>query len=109
MVVGAFLKHHHTKNNKMKQLLSALFISILAFSAAHAQEIRLNGFAGYVFDDRVDAYASNTSYYEGTVKGGFRWGAELEYHTGVLQATLSRSHQAVRASLGPAPTAGASP
>ena len=67
----------------MKQLLSALFISILAFSAAHAQEIRLNGFAGYVFDDRVDAYASNTSYYEGTVKGGFRWGAELEYHTGM--------------------------
>lgn len=66
----------------MKQVLSTLLISLLCFSVGTAQEIRLNGYAGYVFDDRVDAYSSNTSYYEGTVKGGLRWGAELEYHTG---------------------------
>jgi hypothetical protein len=44
-----------------------------------AQEFRLNAFAGYVFDDHVESYYSTTSYYEGTIKGGFRWGGGLEY------------------------------
>jgi opacity protein-like surface antigen len=44
-----------------------------------AQELRVNTYGGYVFDDRVDSYFSNTSYYDGTIKGGFRWGAGLEY------------------------------
>ena len=63
----------------MKRKLSALIISFLFLSAVSAQEIRLNGYSSYVFDDHVDIYASNTAYYEGRVNGGFRWGAGIEY------------------------------
>ncbi|HEY6506342.1 MAG TPA: hypothetical protein VIZ28_20340 [Chitinophagaceae bacterium] len=41
--------------------------------------LRLNAYANYVFDDRVDSYYSATSYYEGTVKAGLQWGVGLEY------------------------------
>ncbi|GAB2481455.1 outer membrane beta-barrel protein [Algoriphagus taiwanensis] len=62
----------------MKKLLIILCSFALAWNAS-AQEIRLNTYAGYVFDDRVDSYFSSSSYYEGTIKGGFQWGAGLEY------------------------------
>lgn len=32
-----------------------------------------------MFDDKVDSYYSNNSYYEGKIKGGLRWVAGLEY------------------------------
>ena len=41
-------------------------------------EFRLNAYAGYVFDDHIESYYSNTSYYNGTVKGGLKWGGGLE-------------------------------
>ena len=63
----------------MKKKLPAFIISCMAFSFLSAQEFRLNVFAGYVFDDHVESYYSNTSYYEGKIKGGFRWGGGLEY------------------------------
>ena len=44
-----------------------------------AQNLRLNGYTTYVFDDKVDSYYSSTSYYEGKIKGGFLWGGGLEY------------------------------
>jgi len=41
--------------------------------------LRINGYAFYAFDDKVDSYYSNTEYYNGTIKGGFQWGGGLEY------------------------------
>ena len=46
---------------------------------ATAQHVRLNTYGGYVFNDQVNAYNSNTSYFNGTVEGGFQWGGGLEY------------------------------
>ena len=63
----------------MKKGLLILFL--LAFSnLAMSQELRLNTYGGYVFDDRVDFYFSSSSYYDGVINGGFQWGAGLEYH-----------------------------
>ena len=45
-------------------------------SLAPAGQIRLNFYSGYVFDDRVDVPENN---FYGTVKGGYQWGAGVEY------------------------------
>jgi hypothetical protein len=42
-------------------------------------KIRLNAYAAYVFDDRFDSYYDPSSYYEGTIEGGFQWGVGIEY------------------------------
>jgi hypothetical protein len=61
----------------MKKLLFAfaLFFAV----GAGAQNMRLNTYALYAFDDAVDSYYSNTNYFEGTVKGGLLWGGGLEF------------------------------
>ena len=59
--------------------ITILIIMVLTFQLGFSQEVRLNTYAGYVFDDRVDSYFSSSSYYEGTINGGFQWGAGLEY------------------------------
>jgi hypothetical protein len=41
--------------------------------------LRLHAYTSYAFDDKVDSYYSNTSYYEGTLKGGFEYGGGLEF------------------------------
>lgn len=58
-------------------LFVGLLFSVVAVSSA--QEIRINTYAGYSFQDKVDSYYSSSSYYEGTVSDGFRWGAGIEY------------------------------
>ncbi|EAZ79755.1 outer membrane beta-barrel protein [Algoriphagus machipongonensis] len=63
----------------MKKLtLFLLFVTISAF--ASAQELRLNTYAGYIFKDKVDSYYSSSSYYEGQIQDGLRWGGGIEYH-----------------------------
>ncbi len=59
--------------------ITMLFALVLIAGAAYAQEVRVNTYAGYVFDDKVDSYYSSSSYYEGKILGGFRWGAGVEY------------------------------
>ncbi|QPH41943.1 outer membrane beta-barrel protein [Pedobacter endophyticus] len=44
-----------------------------------AQEIRLNAYSGYSFDDRVNTYYSTSDYYEGRIEGSYRWGFDAEY------------------------------
>ncbi len=61
----------------MKRLLLALAIFMAV--GAKAQNMRLNGYASYAFDDRVESYYSNTSYFEGKIKGGLLWGGGLEF------------------------------
>lgn len=63
----------------MKKILLSLVL-LLAAEVTFGQEIRLNTYAGYVFKDRVDSYFSNSSYFDGTIQDGFRWGAGLEFH-----------------------------
>jgi opacity protein-like surface antigen len=62
-----------------KIVLIILTFSALQSTAQKKPEFRLNLYGSYVFDDRVDSYHSSTSYYEGTVKGNFLWGAGVEY------------------------------
>ena len=64
----------------MKKLFFSLLL-LLFISAAHAQKARLNAYGSYIFDDHVDnGYSYNSQgYFDGTVKGGFMWGAGLEF------------------------------
>jgi hypothetical protein len=61
----------------MKRLFT-LSTLLLAMSAG-AQNLRLNLYGQYAFDDAIDSYYSSTSYYSGTIKGGLLWGGGLEY------------------------------
>lgn len=61
----------------MKKIILAVF-TLVSLSAT-AQKARINAYANYVFDDKVDSYYSNSSYFEGKIKGGFQWGAGLEF------------------------------
>jgi hypothetical protein len=44
-----------------------------------AQEVRLNVYSSYVFDDYFEVYTDSYNYYHGTIQGGYQWGAGLEY------------------------------
>lgn len=68
-----------TKIFQIKRLLLSLVLVALFTGLASAQNIRFNGYAAYVFDDKVDSYYSNTDYYEGKIEGGFQWGGGLEF------------------------------
>ena len=61
----------------MKKLFILLFIA--GGLQATAQSTRLNVYGAYVFDDKVDNYYSNTSYFQGTIKGGLQWGLGAEF------------------------------
>jgi hypothetical protein len=61
----------------MKKLL--LILAVFITVGAAAQNLRLNGYALYAFDDRVESFNSNTSYFEGKIKGGLIWGGGLEF------------------------------
>jgi hypothetical protein len=63
----------------MKSKLSILAAILLFTISAGAQDVRLNAYGSYVFDDGVDSYYDQNSYYNGTIKGGFQWGGGLEY------------------------------
>jgi hypothetical protein len=64
----------------MKKAFFILLITGLA-SATYSQNVRLNAYGGYVFDDHIDnGYSSSTAgYVSSTVKGGFLWGGGLEF------------------------------
>jgi hypothetical protein len=48
-------------------------------SAGAGPSIRLHGYTTYAFaDNHVDSYYSTTSYFEGSINGGFQWGGGLE-------------------------------
>jgi hypothetical protein len=64
----------------MKKTLSISVALLLLVSAtSFAQNVRLNAYSSYVFDDAIDSYYDNSSYYNGTIKGGYQWGAGLEF------------------------------
>jgi hypothetical protein len=60
----------------MKKILLAVIVFISMDAAA---QLRLHANANYIFDDKVDSYYSTDAYFNGKLKGGFQWGAALEY------------------------------
>ena len=77
----------------MKTFLSILLLCF--FIPAMSQNVRLNAYANYVFDDGIDSYYDPNNYYEGKIKGGFQGGIGLEYvagpHNGVELLYLHQS------------------
>ncbi|WP_375585520.1 porin family protein [Cyclobacterium xiamenense] len=62
----------------MKKLLLVFVLTGLS-SLVFGQELRINMYGGYVFKDRVDSYYSRTSYYDGQIQDGGRFGGGIEY------------------------------
>ena len=62
----------------MKKLfiLALFFVPVLIYS--QNTDIRINGYALYVADDGFESFNSNTSFFDGTIKGGLLWGVGLE-------------------------------
>jgi hypothetical protein len=67
------------KNIKIKKIVFSLLFLIAAVGFSSAQEIRLNGYSAYAFDDKIDSYYDASNYYNGKIKGGYQWGAGIEY------------------------------
>lgn len=63
------------ETNSLPQPRSALIMQRSEFEP----HLRVNGYAFYAFDDKVDSYYSSTNYFKGKIKGGFQWGGGLEY------------------------------
>ena len=55
-------------------VIGLIFLSVTTF----AQDIMVNAYGSYVFDDNVDSYYDNTNYYKGKINGGFQWGVGVE-------------------------------
>ena len=62
----------------MKTKLFLLFLLFSGVQNSFAQNIRVNSYAGYVFNESFDL-SDFSGYYSGTIKGGLQWGAGLEY------------------------------
>jgi hypothetical protein len=76
---AASFKNYSQRN---KSIIYVLTATLLLSINTHAQEIRFNGYLGYVFDDAVSTSYSNSTYFNGTLKGGALWGLGLEYMVG---------------------------
>lgn len=64
----------------MKKAFKLLFVGFLLLNLnAYSQEVRVNIYSSYVFDDKVDSYYDPTDFYNGTIKGGYQWGGGLEF------------------------------
>jgi len=62
----------------MKKIMFASFL-LISCSAIAQKEFRLNGYANYIFDDRVNSYYNDNTYFDGKVKGGLQWGIGAEF------------------------------
>ena len=63
---------------KKNLLLAALLMSAFA-SWAQLDGVNLNGYAGYVFDNKFDTYYTSNEYIRGKINGGFQWGVGMEF------------------------------
>lgn len=80
----------------MKKLFILAFF-VLFCQAINAQQTRLNIYSGYVFDDKIDSYFDPTSFYQGTIKGGYQWGLSLEFLQRNMGIELSYLRQDTKA------------
>jgi hypothetical protein len=70
---------------QIKKIILGIILFAGITSLATAQEVRLNGYAAYVFDDKVDSYYDPSNQYYGQINGGFQWGASLEFMAGATK------------------------
>ena len=63
----------------MKKIIVSLCLIAGISSITTAQNLRLNAYGSYAFNDGIDYYSNPTAYFNGTVEGGFQWGGGLEY------------------------------
>ncbi len=63
----------------LKEFILTVILLVGVAGMVSAQQIRLNAFSGYVFDDNIDTYYNPTSYFNGTIEGGYQWGIGGEY------------------------------
>ncbi len=66
----------------MKKYFLLVGLACGFWATGFSQEIRLNGYSGYVFDDRFETFNSDVSFIDGTIRGGYQWGVGLEYLPG---------------------------
>lgn len=64
---------------RMKHLVLFLVFATGLVHFTSAQNIRLNGYTEYIFNDKVDSYYDANNYYNGTINDGFQWGVGLEF------------------------------
>lgn len=70
------------KNSSQNLLVAVAFIFTTLSTLAQntpVDGLLLKGYGSYVFDDRFDARFDFGQYYDGKIKGGFQWGAGVEY------------------------------
>ncbi len=63
----------------MKKYILLVGLAFGIWVTGLAQELRLNGYSGYVFDDQFETFNSDISFLDGTIRGGYQWGVGLEY------------------------------
>jgi len=63
----------------MKQLFLGVLLVAMIAGVASAQNFRFNAYSAYTLDNKVASQYSSSNYYDGTVNGGFQWGAGVEY------------------------------
>jgi hypothetical protein len=69
------------------KLTLILFFLLVCGATTFAQQVRLNAYGLYAFDDHIDSYYDANNYYNGKINGSFEWGGSFEYmmptHTGI--------------------------
>ncbi len=63
----------------MKKIIFSLLAFLFCVSLMNAQDIHLNLYSNYVFDDRFETFDSDVSFLNGKIKGGYQWGVGIEY------------------------------
>jgi hypothetical protein len=66
----------------MKKILLTLIIIPFIFNSAFSQGKRINLYGAYVFDDEVTSSYDSYNYFNGKIKGGFQYGAGIEFMKG---------------------------
>lgn len=63
----------------MKKFIFSIIPIVAVVGMASAQNIRFNAYSACTINDRVNSQYSNSNYYDGTINGGYQWGAGVEY------------------------------
>jgi len=63
----------------MKQFIFSVLLIAVISGTTSAQNIRLNAYSAYTFDNQVNSHYSSSNYYDATVQGGYQWGGGIEY------------------------------
>ncbi len=63
----------------MKKVMFSALLMTIAIVTFGQKGARINFYSAYVFDDGFDVFNDANTYYNGTVKGGYQWGAGVEY------------------------------